>query len=438
MTQPSSQQPRRPRTIIAVAIGAVFALCLCVIAISLLLPHESARTMTPSGPVGVWDTVETIATVTPLPQATATSTQTPLPSPIDTPTPTPVVVAPTAPPAVSVPAGAVAAQLASVTDGDTISITVDGKPEKVRYIGMDTPERGEPGYKAATEANKALLGGDLLYLTTDTSERDRYGRLLCYVYTADGVMVNAEMIAQGWAQPLEFPPDTRYADEFRALASEAADARRGFWSGAGSDEAMPYALTTDSADIYAGPSAAFEVNATMLARTPLTVYGRTPDGDWLQVRASNRGGGWIAADVMKLNVAVDQIPVVGDIPVTPATPSAADGAVQIVHLNGASGEESVVIQNLNEESVDLSGWSVQSYGGSTCQPMPNQVYTFPDGFQLSAGASVRVLSGPDALSASPDDLLWITENIWNNSGDRADLRDANGLTVSTNTYGVCR
>lgn len=92
MTQPSSQQPRRPRTIIAVAIGAVFALCLCVIAISLLLPHESARTMTPSGPVGVWDTVETIATVTPLPQAT--STQTPLPSPIDTPTPTPVVAAP--------------------------------------------------------------------------------------------------------------------------------------------------------------------------------------------------------------------------------------------------------------------------------------------------------------------------------------------------------
>ncbi len=89
MSQPSSQQPRRPRTIIAVAIGAGFGLCLCVAAISLLLPRESARIIIPSGPVGVWDTVETVATVTPLPQATATSTNTPLPSPIDTPTPTP-------------------------------------------------------------------------------------------------------------------------------------------------------------------------------------------------------------------------------------------------------------------------------------------------------------------------------------------------------------
>ena len=107
--------------------------------------------------------------------------------------------------------------------------------ETVRYIGVDTPERGQPGYQAAAEANEALLGADTLLLVPDTSERDRWGRLLRYVYTADGTMVNREMLAQGWAQPVEYPPDTLHAAEFRTLTSQAADAGRGFWSGAGSE-----------------------------------------------------------------------------------------------------------------------------------------------------------------------------------------------------------
>lgn len=71
MTQPSSQQPRRPRSFIAIAVGALVALLLCVVVVSVLLPHEDVRIITPSGPVVVpGDPVEPIPTITLLPQST--------------------------------------------------------------------------------------------------------------------------------------------------------------------------------------------------------------------------------------------------------------------------------------------------------------------------------------------------------------------------------
>ncbi len=97
-----------------------------------------------------------------------------------------------------------------------------------------------------------------------------------------------------------------------------------------------------------------------------------------------------------------------------------------------------MIQNSGAAPVDLSGWINQSYGGDTCRPMPDQVFSFPAGFQLAAGASVLVHSGPGAFGNPPGDLLWTSKNIWNNTGDRADLRDAGGHVVSTWAYGRCR
>jgi len=63
----------------------------------------------------------------------------------------------------------------------------------------------------------------------DVSQRDRYGRLLRYVYT-DGLMVNAELVREGFARSLAFPPDTRYARCFSALEEEATEAGRGMWA----------------------------------------------------------------------------------------------------------------------------------------------------------------------------------------------------------------
>jgi len=189
------------------------------------------------------------------------------------------------------------AKVGRVVDGDTIELT-DGR--LVRYIGIDAPEvrrRARPGDRewrtgggnrwvedpqpfghAATEANRALVEGKRVRLEYDVQTRDRFGRLLAYVYVSDpsrtpgdhglgrggmggppdreigmspppgrgagdhgfargapssnrDVMVNAELIRLGFAQPLTIPPDVKYAERFRALAEDARRAHRGLWSG---------------------------------------------------------------------------------------------------------------------------------------------------------------------------------------------------------------
>lgn len=237
----------------------------------------------------------------------------------------PVVAAPAAAPAntavaavtpgpapATVPPGAAAAQLIRVIDGDTIQVATGGVTETVRYIGIDTPERGQPGYQSATEANAALLGQGALWLSKDRSERDRYGRLLRYIYNAEGTMVNRALVAQGWAQPVEYPPDTANAAELQQAAVEAARAGRGFWSGWAPDGAAAYALTMGNVNLRAGPGTGFEISAKAANNTPLTVFGRTADGQWLQVRAPDRSGGWVAADLVALRAPAEQIAITWD------------------------------------------------------------------------------------------------------------------------------
>lgn len=473
MKQQSSEPKKRSRkSIILITLAVVLTACCGFGALaSLLGGGDTARTE----PTPVVETalqlqkqVHEVSTppeapaptdTPPIPTATLAPADTPTAAPTPAPSPTAVPATPApAQPLASIPAGAVAAQLARVVDGDTIDVEIDGQPTTVRYIGIDTPEQGDPGYRAATDANAALLGAGTLYLVADASDQDRYDRLLRYVYNEDGAMVNREMVAQGWAQPVEYPPDTRFAREFRQAASEAAAAGLGFWSGSASDGVMPYALTTgNSTNIRSGPGTDFDINTAVPVGTPLTVYGRTPDGEWLQVRTPDRSGGWISAGLVALAVAASQVEVAQDIPappivaqvdttrsegvqvpVAPAGPAPAGGAVRIVQLSPEGDDEYVVIQNAGADPVDLSGWSIQSYGASSCAPQADQVFTFPGGFQLAAGASVRVHSGPSAFGNPPGDLLWTTKNIWNNSGDRADLRDAGGQVVSTSGYGSCR
>jgi len=120
-----------------------------------------------------------------------------------------------------------------VVDGDTIYVQLGDRVEKIRYIGVNTPEmhhpsKGEePGGREAAETNRRLVGGKR---ELDVRTRDRYGRLLAYVWV-DDVMVNAELLRLGYAQVMTVPPNVRHQELFVKLQREARDAGRGLWRG---------------------------------------------------------------------------------------------------------------------------------------------------------------------------------------------------------------
>jgi len=125
-----------------------------------------------------------------------------------------------------------AAVVERAVDGDTV-VLVGG--ERVRYIGVDTPELHhprkpvQPYAREAAEFNRRLVEGKKVRLELDVDRRDKYGRLLAYVYLEDGRFVNAELLKEGYARLLTIPPNVRYVDLFTGLQKQARDAKRGLW-----------------------------------------------------------------------------------------------------------------------------------------------------------------------------------------------------------------
>ena len=121
-----------------------------------------------------------------------------------------------------------------MTDGDTIHL---GDLGSVRLIGIDTPEvYGEAecfGQEASAFAKRLLPLGTRVRYRVGVEERDRYGRLLAYVWLPDGRMLNRVMIDKGYAQPLTIPPNVEFADVFRAGARAARQAGLGLWHACG-------------------------------------------------------------------------------------------------------------------------------------------------------------------------------------------------------------
>jgi micrococcal nuclease len=121
-----------------------------------------------------------------------------------------------------------------VIDGDTIEVQIDGVEYDVRYIGIDTPETVAPGQPVgcfgpeASARNKALVDGRTVGLEKDVSETDRFGRLLRYVWLGD-LMVNAALVADGYALASTYPPDVKHSELFAGLQAEAREAGRGLW-----------------------------------------------------------------------------------------------------------------------------------------------------------------------------------------------------------------
>jgi micrococcal nuclease len=134
------------------------------------------------------------------------------------------------------PPGALAAPVERVVDGDTFVALVAGRRERVRIIGVDTPESVAPGRpvepygKEASRFAEQELAGRTVRLAGDVEPRDRYGRLLAYVWLPDGTFWNALLAAEGYAQQLTIPPNVTYADLFRRLVAEARDRDRGLWA----------------------------------------------------------------------------------------------------------------------------------------------------------------------------------------------------------------
>jgi micrococcal nuclease len=130
------------------------------------------------------------------------------------------------------------AVVTDVVDGDTIKVAIERAEYTVRYIGIDTPETVDPRSEVqwmgseASAANSLLVADRSVYLEKDVSETDQFGRLLRYVWLqtdAGWLLVNLELVRQGFAYSSAYPPDVAYQDLFDAAEREAREAEAGLW-----------------------------------------------------------------------------------------------------------------------------------------------------------------------------------------------------------------
>lgn len=131
------------------------------------------------------------------------------------------------------------AEVVRVVDGDTVIVRLDGREERLRYIGIDAPESVNPDAPVecfgpeASDENRRLVDGKTVYLEPDVEDRDRFGRLLRYVYLSpdadDDDFVNLLLVAGGYAEAGNYPPNERHSDALFAAEREARESNRGLW-----------------------------------------------------------------------------------------------------------------------------------------------------------------------------------------------------------------
>lgn len=140
-------------------------------------------------------------------------------------------------------AATLSGQVTAVSDGDTLQVRVGNRVEKVRLLGVDCPEVAhgpndpgqEPWGSRAAEFSKKMVLGKRVRIETDVQARDRYGRLLGYVFVGTS-MLNEALVQQGHAVLLTYPPNVKYVERFTRAQQAAREAKRGIWS---SDEPLP-------------------------------------------------------------------------------------------------------------------------------------------------------------------------------------------------------
>ena len=132
------------------------------------------------------------------------------------------------------------ARVIAVNDGDTVTIRMNGKGYRTRLIGMDAPEMGqEPWGRRAQEHLRKLLKEVQwrVSIETDVEKYDKYDRLLAYLWTPDGEMLNERMLRDGYALLFTIQPNSRYADLLRKAQRAAREEKRGIWGPDGLKEA---------------------------------------------------------------------------------------------------------------------------------------------------------------------------------------------------------
>jgi len=141
-------------------------------------------------------------------------------------------------------------QVDHAADGDTISVIIEGKKETIRLIGVDTPEKNDRRKplqcyaKAASEFTKKEVEGSRVRLETDpqSDTRDRYGRMLRFVYLPDGTLLNKKIVSEGYGFAMTGFPHTKM-DEFKAAQTEASANHKGLWGSCTISTATGYPQT---------------------------------------------------------------------------------------------------------------------------------------------------------------------------------------------------
>jgi micrococcal nuclease len=136
-----------------------------------------------------------------------------------------------------------------VIDGDTLKVSYGDQEENIRLIGIDTPESSanpkakrdskrtdkdlsliiSQGKEATNYVKGLIKPGDTIQVELDVQTRDKYGRLLGYVYLSDGKMLNEEVVRAGYANLMTYPPNVKYQEQFLRAYEEARESKRGLW-----------------------------------------------------------------------------------------------------------------------------------------------------------------------------------------------------------------
>lgn len=314
------------------------------------------------------------------------------------PTSTPTVALPSLPAALSdVLAGREwqEALVTEIVDGDTIGVEIDGQRHRLRYIGIDTPERGDPLGAEATAANSDLVDGEIVFLTQDQSETDRFGRLLRYVYLADGTMVNEELVLQGFAEAVAYPPDTHHQARLDEAQQSAVDNRLGLWAADVVQAPTEGPVPTDPPTQPPPPT---------VVPTPLPAPTQPP--------------------------ATAAPPPTAVLPPT-AEPSPGQVIIGTIYYDGqvsqVESDEYVEVRNIGGSAVNLAGWRINADD-------PGQDFFFQE-LILEPGSSCRVYTNEVHGDSCEGRSFGSGRAIWNNSDKECGhLYDSGGVEVSTFCY----
>jgi Micrococcal nuclease (thermonuclease) homologs len=235
------------------------------------------------------------------------------------------VAPPPSPASLALPNGLERATVTNVADGDTIEVSLGGVRERVRLIGVDTPETSHPSRpvecfgREAAAFTRELLSGQTVLLEADPSQdnRDRFNRLLRFVWLPDGRLANYEIIAQGYGFEYTFRTPYRYQAEFKAAERAAREAQAGLWA----------SETCNGQRAPAGDA------------TPIARSSPTP-----------------------LPVATPLPPSFDGCRTEPNAALAPNAPIAIVSIDKRA--ETVTLRNVSRETVSLDGWTMCSMRGA--------------------------------------------------------------------------